>query len=246
MKDIKKNRDSTGWIKLWRHLLDSPLIADSRLLQVWVYCLLKANHEPKTIIFNGQNITIERGQFIAGRTSASEKLRLRGVMWDRKLKALKMNNKVNIKTNNRFSIITVVDYEKYQQNEQVNEQQNEQQMNNKRTTNEQQMNTNKNNKNERMKEEEKEKKLNKEKKIPDNLNTPEFLAAWANWVKHRQEIRHTLTPTTIETQLKRLSRWGVTRAIEAINQSIEQGYQGLFEPRTEKQEPEYVEKLPKI
>ena len=57
----------------------------------------------------------------------------------------KMGN-LNIKTNNKYSIITIVNWETYQGANNNYEHQNEQQMNNKRTTDEQQMNTNKNDK----------------------------------------------------------------------------------------------------
>ena len=51
---------------------------------------------------------------------------------------------LNIKTTNKYSVVTVVNYDFYQSFGGEIEQQIEQQMNNKRTTNEQQMNTNNN------------------------------------------------------------------------------------------------------
>lgn len=66
--------------------------------------------------------------------------------------------------------------------------------------------------------------------IPLLLNTPEFIEAWEMWAQHRKEIRHSLTPTTIVLQLRKLEKFGVDRAIKSIYNSIEGGYQGLFEP----------------
>ena len=54
---------------------------------------------------------------------------------------------VNIKTNNKYSLITIVNWDIYQSCENDNEQQNEQNLNSRRTTDEHQMNTNKNDKN---------------------------------------------------------------------------------------------------
>lgn len=65
---------------------------------------------------------------------------------------------------------------------------------------------------------------------PDNLRTAEFQSAWQQWVVHRREIRKTLTPTTTAQQLAKLSAWGPQKAIRAIHQSIEHGWQGLFDP----------------
>ena len=59
----------SGWVKLHRKLLDNPIFQDSSLVHVFLYCLLKANHEPRRFMFNGQEMLIEAGQFIAGRES---------------------------------------------------------------------------------------------------------------------------------------------------------------------------------
>jgi len=135
--------ENTGWIKLHRKLLENPLIKEPRLLQVMAYCLLKANHKETKMLWNGQEIILKPGQFITGRTQANNDLGLKSIMFDRKLKILQNRGFLNREVNNRFSIITITNWEKYQnRQEEVNSQ-----MNNKRTTDEQQMNTNKNDKN---------------------------------------------------------------------------------------------------
>lgn len=135
--------ENTGWIKLYRKLLENPLIKEPRLLQVMAYCLLKANHKKTKMLWNGQEIILKPGQFITGRTQANNDLGLKSIMFDRKLKILQNRRFLNRETNNRFSIITITNWEEYQgRQEEVNSQ-----MNNKRTTDEQQMNTNKNDKN---------------------------------------------------------------------------------------------------
>lgn len=67
--------------------------------------------------------------------------------------------------------------------------------------------------------------------MPEKLNCPEFLTAWESWEQHRKEIRHALTPTTREKQLKAMAAIGVSRAVQAIGHSIEKGYQGIYEPK---------------
>lgn len=66
--------------------------------------------------------------------------------------------------------------------------------------------------------------------FPDVLNTSAFKAAWVEWEIHRKEIRHKLTPSTIKKCLKDLAKMGHTNAIESINRSISNGWQGLFPP----------------
>ncbi len=64
--------------------------------------------------------------------------------------------------------------------------------------------------------------------LPENLRVPAFFEAWQSWEKHRREIKHSLTKTTAERQLKMLSKHGPEIAVAIIDLSIEKGWQGLF------------------
>lgn len=70
--------------------------------------------------------------------------------------------------------------------------------------------------------------------LPASLNTAEFRTAWAAWEKHRREKRQALTPSTRTKQLAKLATLAVTDAIATIDNSIDQGYIGLF-PKTNRQ-----------
>lgn len=65
--------------------------------------------------------------------------------------------------------------------------------------------------------------------LPASLDTKKFRAEWAKWVQHRKEIKKTLTPSTVKTQLKDLEKWGHDNAITSIHRSIRNGWTGLFE-----------------
>ena len=65
--------------------------------------------------------------------------------------------------------------------------------------------------------------------LPSNLDTPEFRAAWADWLAYRKERRlATYKPIGLTRQLNALAAFGPQSAIAAIEQSIQQNYQGLF------------------
>lgn len=66
--------------------------------------------------------------------------------------------------------------------------------------------------------------------IPQALKTGQFLAAWLAWENYHTEKRNQLTPLTAEKQLKKMEDMGELRAVAAIDNSIEKGYTGLFEP----------------
>ena len=64
--------------------------------------------------------------------------------------------------------------------------------------------------------------------LPDALQTPEFIAAWEEWQTYRKQKRKTLTAVSIKKQLEFLASIGVQDAIISINESIKNGYTGLF------------------
>jgi len=136
-----------GWIKLHRKLLENPIWEDPHYLKLWIYCLMKATHKEREVILGNQIIILQPGEFITGRKALSEdlnkgtkpKLKLNESTWWRYLNNLGKLQMLNIKKTNKYSVVTILNWNEYQENEQ--------QMNNKRTSDEQQMNTNKNVKN---------------------------------------------------------------------------------------------------
>jgi len=67
--------------------------------------------------------------------------------------------------------------------------------------------------------------------IPPELDTEGFKGVWAKWIDYRKTIKKTLAPQSQEAQLKKLATWGEHQAIESIEASISNGWQGLFEPK---------------
>jgi len=65
--------------------------------------------------------------------------------------------------------------------------------------------------------------------IPDDLCTDRFLSAWIMWVKHRAEKKVALTDNAIALQMQKLSDLGEEKAIAAIEFSVMNNYQGIFE-----------------
>ena len=70
--------------------------------------------------------------------------------------------------------------------------------------------------------------------IPTELDTASFRAAWDSWLAGRRELHKPVTARAAVLQFKFLEKLGVTRAIESIEQSIANGWTGLFEPKEQK------------
>ena len=138
-----------GRIKIHRKILENPIICkDSDYLAVWIYLLLNATHKEIPALFKGKKIILQKGQLIVGRKSMANQLKISESKIYRIINCFKSEQQIEQQTSNQNSLITVLNWDKYQQIEQ----QNEQPMNNERTTDEQRVNTNKNVKNVRMKE----------------------------------------------------------------------------------------------
>lgn len=108
-----------GWIKLYRKMLDNPIIIkDSDYLAVWIYLLLNTTHKEYDVLFKGKRITLKKGQLLTGRKSISEKLKIDENKVQRILKALENEHQIEQQSSNKNRLITIVLWDKYQQDEQ--------------------------------------------------------------------------------------------------------------------------------
>jgi len=65
---------------------------------------------------------------------------------------------------------------------------------------------------------------------PLPFDSDRFRETWEAWKTHRKESGKKLTPTSVSRQLAKLKEIGEERAIAAIEHSVANGYQGIFEP----------------
>lgn len=116
-----------GWLKLYRQLENSGIWGNPELVYFWIWCLMQADIEKHKTTVNGCTITINPGQFIFGRKIAAQKTGLSESMVYRYLKLLKNLKMLNTKSNNKYTLVTIVNWRKYQGDDLKT--------NNKRTTN---------------------------------------------------------------------------------------------------------------
>ena len=135
----------SGWIKLHRKITDSAVFDNEKILKVFIYCLTSASHKDHDQLVGNQIVHLKPGQFIFGRKAWSERLKIKERTLYDYMKTLESLQIININSNNKFSVVTVVNWGVYQ----LQDESNQQQTNNKPTTNQQQTNTNKNVKNEK-------------------------------------------------------------------------------------------------
>lgn len=214
-----------GYIKIYRQIQDTSVWADSDKLKLWLLCLMKASHNKHTQIVGNQIIELEPGQFITGRNDIADDFN-HGVKrccsvdgqtlfrWLKNFEKLKM---LNIKTTNKYTIVTVLNWDTYQNYEQ--------QMNNKRTTNEHQMNTNKNYKNvKNLKNDLKEE--NSKEENPDSVPSADSALPTSEEEKtsignHIEQIESILGKTLSPIDLQTLVDYQTSLSDEVIAKAIE-------------------------
>jgi hypothetical protein len=118
---------SAGWIKIHRKLQHSEIFKDPDLLRLWMYSLMKASHCKREIVFDGEKVTLEAGQFITGRQSLTDdfnegvppKKRVQDrTLWNWVKKLEKLGNiTVENASSRRYSIITILKWSEYQEDE---------------------------------------------------------------------------------------------------------------------------------
>lgn len=127
-----------GWIKDYRKVEDNPIVTkDNDYFRIWYYLLHEATHENIDVLFNGKRIKLKPGQLTAGRNQIALKCNCNASKVQRILKTFEIEHQIEQQTSNKCRLITIVNWNIYQKNEQ----QNEHQVNIKRTTSEQQVNT---------------------------------------------------------------------------------------------------------
>ena len=100
---------AAGWVKVSRTLLDECILQDAPLLQVWMYCQLKAAYKPMKVVVGSQQVALEQGQLIYGRKAVSQRLNMTEGKVRSCINRLERMGKIHIEPSQRYSIITILD-----------------------------------------------------------------------------------------------------------------------------------------
>jgi hypothetical protein len=104
------NGMKSGWIKLHRSLLNWKWINNSNTLSVFIYLLLRANHQKNTY----KNTVVQIGSLVTGRKSIAKMTGLSEQKVRTALVNLQTTNEITIKTTNKYSVISINNWDKYQ------------------------------------------------------------------------------------------------------------------------------------
>lgn len=106
--------DSKVWIKLHRSVLESQVFTNPKLLQIWIWCLCKATRQETKILVERQVVKLDIGQFICGRKKCSMIFDVSESSFRRYLQTLVDLEMISLKPTNKFTIVTINNYDSYQ------------------------------------------------------------------------------------------------------------------------------------
>lgn len=120
-----------GWVKLWREQYDSWIskkpFCDG---YAWCYLYQRANHKKGMVNFRNEYIEIGRGQLLTSKLNLQEIFGWTYRHVENLLKALENDEMITYRTTNRYIVITIINYNKYQDSNEQSEEQNDDQIRN--------------------------------------------------------------------------------------------------------------------
>ncbi len=203
-----------SYIKILRKLLKWEWFNDSKMVHIFIYFLLSANHTSA----KWRGISVDRGQLITGLNSIKKSTGLSVRSIRTCIDRLKSTNEITIKSTNKFSIISIVKYDDYQNFDKKTTKKTTIKQTNERQSNDNQTTTDNNDNNN-----------NNEEEIKKAL----FLPVVNTWLEYKKERRESYAgEKSIEQfrkKLMELSGDNPEKADLIIKQSMASNYAGIFE-----------------
>lgn len=109
---------STGFFLVYRKLFDHEIGQNPLIVALWVKLISMASYEEKEMFWDGSTIQTKRGQIITSVEKLAKWLRVSRSTTKRHLIALQTIRQIDIKTTNKYTVITIQNYDKYQVREQ--------------------------------------------------------------------------------------------------------------------------------
>jgi len=112
----------TGWIKVYRSIKNKGWYKKSEAVHLWVHLLIEATHAEREYLWNGKTIILKAGQFITGRKRLSSETGISENKVRRLLNMFKTDQQIDQQTTSTSSLISIINYEQYQiNNQQINQ-----------------------------------------------------------------------------------------------------------------------------
>jgi len=113
MAENKENNKLKGHVKMFRSFIDWEWFDTSNMVIIFIYCLLKANWKDK----KWRGIDVKRGSFITSYNTISKDTGITVQSVRTCLKKLKNTKEISQKSTNKYTMLTICNYDSYQSKE---------------------------------------------------------------------------------------------------------------------------------
>jgi len=100
-----------GWIKIHSKIVNWEWSNDSNMVSLLLHLLIRANYKPS----KWRGIDIKRGQLLTGRKQLSKWTGISEQTIRTCIERLKSTSEITIQSTNKYSVISICNYDKYQQ-----------------------------------------------------------------------------------------------------------------------------------
>ena len=117
-----------GWISLHRKILDNPILSRGRSysrFEAFVYMLLQANHKDNKAVIGNQIIKVRTGSFVTSQKKLMKEFRWGSTKLRAFIKMLEDDKMIVSKSNTYSTMITITNYDSYQNLQTTNKLQSE-------------------------------------------------------------------------------------------------------------------------
>lgn len=215
---------SYGWVSIHRQLQDHWLWEDKPFSkgQAWVDMLLMANHADKKFMLGNELVEVKAGSFITSEYKLMERWGWSKTKVRSFLDILQKDEMIVKNSDRKKTTITLVNYGLFQDSETTERPQKDR----KKTTKKPQKNPNNNDNN-----------VNNENNIIYYADDPNLNQAIIEFVDFRKGIKKPMSEHAVKLMIGKLNKMtsDVNTQIEIINQSILNGWQGIFPLKEDKQ-----------
>lgn len=104
----------SGFIALHRKIEGHWIFEDPDYFRIWVAMLFAANFKEKEALMNGRVVNLERGQLVFGLNAWSARYGVTSRKLRTLLKHLENSGMIDKQTTNKYSIISITNYDEYQ------------------------------------------------------------------------------------------------------------------------------------
>jgi len=127
-----------GWVSIYRQIFDNKDLKDNNHLLIFIYMVVHASHKPTIVTYRKKRITLKRGQLTVSSVDLCKRFNLSRQTVRTILNNLELTNSLTHTLHKQLSVYTIVNYDKFQDNDiskvnEINQQTNQQ--NNKYYTN---------------------------------------------------------------------------------------------------------------